>query len=101
MRDPLEHDLSEESNGRLSAHTEAGSYTLRRLSLNRPELIRFRVRRAKIGARIEDLRQVVGTPESQLDATRRRAMEEILDELRLEWAATFKGFPWESYGWGV
>lgn len=55
------HDLSEESDGRVS-RTEAGSYTLRRLSLNRPELIRFRVRRARIGARIENLRQAVGDP---------------------------------------
>ncbi len=96
LRDPFVHDLSEGSNGLLSTRTEAGSYTLRRLSLNRPELIRFRVRRAKIGARIDNLRQAVGGPESQLDAARRQAIDEILDELSLEWEATFKGVPWES-----
>ncbi len=101
VRDAFEHDLSEDSNGRVSARTEAGSYTLRRLSLNRPELIRFRLRRRAIGDRIEKLREIVKRPESQLDATRRQAMDEILDELRLEWEATFKGAPWESYGPGV
>ena len=101
VRDPFKHDLSEESTGRVSARTEAGAYTLRRLSLNRPELIRFRVRRRSIGDRIEKLREIVTKPESHLDAARRRAMAAILDELSLEWEAAFNGVPWESSGWGV